>query len=100
MVATFHLPFALCGKQGRIWKSRSRKHDNFCQQHDHAAVLSLLDHFYFESLYSRIIQVYNLYIICIQFVSTSYGLVIEFSTNGKLQKYRIILSQRTNCLHK
>ena len=24
-------------------------HNNYCQQHDHAAVLSLLNHFYFES---------------------------------------------------
>ena len=33
-------------------------HNNFCQQHDHAAVLSLLNHFYFESFSSHIIQVY------------------------------------------
>ena len=34
-------------------------HKNFCQQHDHAAVLSLLNHFYFESFSSHIIQVYT-----------------------------------------
>ena len=33
-------------------------------------------------------------------MSTSYGLIIEFSRNEKLQKYRIILSQHTNYLHK
>ena len=33
-------------------------HNNFCQQQVHAAVLSLLNHFYFESLSSHIIQVY------------------------------------------
>ena len=33
-------------------------HNNYCQQHDHAAVLSLLNHFYFESFSSHIIQVY------------------------------------------
>ena len=29
-----------------------------------------------------------------------YGLIIEFSRNEKLQKYRIILSQHTYYLHK
>ena len=33
-------------------------------------------------------------------MSTSYGLIIELSRNEKLQKYRIILSQYTNYLHK
>ena len=33
-------------------------------------------------------------------MSTSYGLIIEFSRNEKLQKYRIILSQHANYLHK
>ena len=33
-------------------------HSNYCQQHDHAAVLSLLNHFYFESFSSHIMQVY------------------------------------------
>ena len=33
-------------------------------------------------------------------VSTSYGLIIELSRNGKLLKYEIILSQHTNYLHK
>ena len=33
-------------------------HNNYCQQHDHAAVLSLLNHFYFESFSSHIMQVY------------------------------------------
>ena len=33
-------------------------------------------------------------------MSTSYGLVIKFSRNEKLQKYRIILSQHTNYLRK
>ena len=33
-------------------------HNNYCQQHNHAAVLSLLNHFYFESFSSHIIQVY------------------------------------------
>ena len=33
-------------------------------------------------------------------MSNSYGLIIEFSKNEELQKYRIILSQRTNYLHK
>ena len=32
--------------------------------------------------------------------TTSYGLIIELSRNEKLQKYRIILSQYTNYLHK
>ena len=32
-------------------------------------------------------------------VSTSYGLIIELSRNGKLLKYKIILSQHTNYLH-
>ena len=32
--------------------------------------------------------------------STSYGFIIEFSRNEKLQKQRIILSQHTNYLHK
>ena len=32
-------------------------HNNYCQQHDHAAVLSLLNHFYFESFSSHIMQV-------------------------------------------
>ena len=32
--------------------------NNFCQQLDHAAVLSLLNHFYFESFLSYIIKVY------------------------------------------
>ena len=30
----------------------------FCQQHDHARVLSLLNHFYFESFSSHIIWIY------------------------------------------
>ena len=33
-------------------------------------------------------------------MSTSYGLIIEFSRNEKQQKYRIILCQHTNYLHK
>ena len=33
-------------------------HNNYCQQHDHAAVLSLLNHSYFESFSLHIIQVY------------------------------------------
>ena len=33
-------------------------------------------------------------------VSTSYALIIDLSRNEKLQKYRIILSQHTNYLHK
>ena len=33
-------------------------HNNFCQQYDQAAVLSLLNHFYFKSFSSHIIQVY------------------------------------------
>ena len=33
-------------------------HNNYCQQHDHAAVSSLLNRFYFESFWSHIIQVY------------------------------------------
>ena len=33
-------------------------HNDFCQQHDHAAVLSLLTDFYFESFQSHIMQVY------------------------------------------
>ena len=33
-------------------------------------------------------------------MSTSHGLIIELSRNEKLQKYRIILSQHTNYLHK
>ena len=37
-------------------------HKNYCQQHDHAAALSLLNHFHFESFSSHII--YNIY-ICI-----------------------------------
>ena len=32
-------------------------HNNYCQKHDHAAVLSLLNHFYVESFSSHIIQV-------------------------------------------
>ena len=33
-------------------------------------------------------------------MSTPYGLIIELSRNEKLQKYRIILSQHANYLHK
>ena len=33
-------------------------------------------------------------------MSTSYGVIIEFSRDEKLQKYRIILSQHTNYSHK
>ena len=32
--------------------------NNYCQLHDHAAVMSLLNHFYFESFSSHIIQVH------------------------------------------
>ena len=31
---------------------------NYCQQHDHASVLSFLNHFYFEPFLSHIMQVY------------------------------------------
>ena len=43
-------------------------HNNYCQQHDHAAVLSLLNHFYFESFSSHIIQVYIFVYIFIKLV--------------------------------
>ena len=33
-------------------------------------------------------------------MSTSYDLIVELSKNEKVQKYRIILSQHTNYLHK
>ena len=33
-------------------------HNNYCQQHNYAAVLSLLNHFHFESFSSRVIQTY------------------------------------------
>ena len=55
------LPFTLSGKQDQINTDILKQqilHNNYCQQHDHAEVLSLLNHFHFESFWSHIIQVY------------------------------------------
>ena len=33
-------------------------HNNFCQQHDHTAAMSLLNHFHFESFLSHVTGLY------------------------------------------
>ena len=43
-------------------------YNNSCEQHDHAAVFSLLNHSYFESFSSRTIQVYAFVYIFIKLV--------------------------------
>ena len=59
MVATFHLHYL-----GHRLKYQNCEVGNttqqykYCQQHDHATVLSLLNHFYFESFSSHIIWIY------------------------------------------
>ena len=48
---------------------------------------------------NRIIRVFLALVLHVQskqLVSTSYGLIIEFSRNEKLQNYRFILSRHTN----
>ena len=52
-------------------------HNNYCQQHNHAAVLSLLNHFYFESFSSHIIQVY-IFCILFAYIFIKLGIFILF----------------------
>ena len=54
MLATFHLDYLGQRTNTEILKQEIL-HDNYCQQHDHATVLSLLNRFYFESFLSHII---------------------------------------------
>ena len=55
-------------------------HKNYCQQHDHAAAFSLLNHFHFESFSSHII--YNIYIcIYIDKVSYIHSFFVIFNSN-------------------
>ena len=57
MVATFHLHYLGHRiKHGHFETGSTTQ--QFCQQHDHAAVLSLLNHCYFESFSSNKTQVY------------------------------------------
>ena len=66
VVATFHLYYL--GHRVKYGNPEVGNTNNFCQQHDQAAVLSLLNHFYFESFSSHVIQVY----ICIYIDNVSY----------------------------
>ena len=52
-------------------------HNNYCQQHNHAAVLSLLNHVYFESFYSHIIQVYIFAYVYIYKTSYIYSFLLS-----------------------
>ena len=56
VVATFHLYYL--GHRVKYGNPEVGNTNNFCQQHDQAAVLSLLNHFYFESFSSHVILVY------------------------------------------
>ena len=78
VVATFHLYYL--GHRVKYGNPEVGNTNNFCQQHDQAAVLSLLNHFYFESFSSHVIQVY----ICIYIDNVSYFIFFLLSSTVTL----------------